>query len=554
MATNFQYVDTAGKTQTVQATSAEEAQRLAPNIASTSGVMAMKSEPIQANDIQSTQPVSVPNVPPQSSGQTIDAIAQESAQRAAQAQEAFDKSRSSLEDRIKEITTVMGSREDLEREQGLDQANLDVADIQNQIEAREHSLRRAIEDTQRTAGLSGTQIARRVSALNRDAARELADLSIIEGARLRRFDSISQNIDRKIKAQLEPLQFQLQFDQMFYQENRQAMTAAQDRAFQMKIMQEDRNYQEAMKEQESIKNIALSAAQFGATGEQITAITDAKNFNDAMQVGGSFLGEGFRQQVAAQKFQQDMSVKTYDLQVRSQNFAEKQAKDAADAKAAQAEQDILDRLTDLNIKANAEFSKTDEAQSLTVVRGQVATVNRILENTIGISDRSDMTDDHWASVAKNMSTVRAIANAEVRALNPDITRAAANGDLNAATSLVEMTEAKVGQLWRGENTRPIDVKNAVVSLDSAMLARLSEADERLKVVETLFPSSQIITTYNRTSETPLRSQITEAIQNGIPNSEIVSELSKNPLFSNTIKELKGWGYLDNKIVEYLMNQ
>jgi hypothetical protein len=506
---------------------------------------------ISANDIQPTTAVSIPNVAPQSSGQTIDAIAQESAQRAAQAQLDFDKSRSSLEDRIKEITTVMGSREDLEREQGLDQANLDVADIQNQIRAREHSLRRAIEDTQRTAGLSGTQIARRVSALNRDAARELADLSIIENARLNRAEAISNNIDRKIKAQLEPLAFQLQFDKMFYEENRDVMSAAQREMFDIKILREQRNYDEQAAEKKSIKDIAIAAAQSGATGEQIVAITDAKNFNEAMQVGGSFLGEPFKQQMLAQKFQQDMAIKTYDLQVRGQNFSESMARQSLALQSQQLEESILARIQENNLTANAEFAKTDEAQAMSVVKGQVGTVNRLFENVVGTSDRDKI---DWDTAVKNMSVVRAVANAEARALNPDLSRAASGGDLNAATSLTEKADRLFNQWWKGQNTRVVDIQNAVRSLDSAYESRLQQANIAQQRISALYPNSQIISTYNTTSTLPLRTQIDTALQQNFPPETILSQIQSNPLFTDSINNALGQGYTPLSILNFLKTQ
>jgi hypothetical protein len=506
---------------------------------------------IKAEDIKPTPAVTAPTPPTSSSGQTIDQITAEVQAQKLKAEKALDTSKSTFENRIKEITNVMGSRETMEKEQGLDQAQLDVSDIRSQIEARELSLRRAIENTQRTAGLSGTQIARQVSALNRDAARELADLSIIESARLRRFDSISTNIDRKIKSQLEPLQFQLQFDQMFYQENRQAMTAAQDRAFQMKIMQEERNYQEQVKERDSIKNIALSAAQSGATGEQIKQITDATSFNDAMNIGGSILGEPFRQQMAAQQFQQEMSIKTYDLQVRSQAFSENMARQSLALQSQQLEESILARVQENNIKANSEFAKTEEAQAMTVVKGQVGTLNRLLENTVGTSDRDKL---DWEKASKNMSVVRAIANAEARALNPDLTRATAAGDLNAETSLLEIAERLYKKYTRGNNVRPVDLQNAVRSVDSAYQSRLNDANTALKRVETIYPSSQIITTYNSTAPAPIRTQVDAALQQGHTPEAIIQEVAKNPLFTDRIGAALNQGYTPLSIINFLKTQ
>jgi hypothetical protein len=476
MANNFQYVDTEGQMQTVQATSAEEAQRIAPNIASTSGVMAVKPpQSIPANDIQSTEPVSVPSVPPQSSGQTIDAIAQESAQRAAQAQEAFDKSRSSLEDRIKEITTVMGSREDLEREQGLDQANLDVADIQNQIRAREHSLRRAIEDTQRTAGLSGTQIARRVSALERDAARELADLSIIENARLNRAEAISNNIDRKINAQLEPLAFQLQFDKMFYEENRDAMSAAQREMFDIKILREQRNYDEQAAEKQSIKDIAIAAAQFGATGEQIVAITDAKNFNEAMQVGGSFLGEGFRMQVQAQEFNQY-------IQQAQLNMAWSQMAQAKEAAAASLEMEAR-KMSREDIDLARKDTRVTNFETIQSVKNRV---DQELNNVTTDEGRIN-----WEAAAKSNSTIWAISNAAARSQNPEMARLAGDLGLDATAGALEKAEATYRALTKDQTALPSKMREMYNLLDSSHTSAMRDMQDALTSLQTTVPGFTI---------------------------------------------------------------
>jgi hypothetical protein len=326
--------------------------------------------PIPAKQIQPTDKVTVPT-PTTSSAQTIDQIRAEVEAEKAKAQKDLDTSKKTFQQRINEITSVMGSRETLEREQGLDQAQLDVSDIRSQIEAREHALRRAIEQTQQTAGLSGTQIARQVSALNRDASRELADLSIIESARLRRFDSISTNIDRKIKSQLEPLQFQLQFDQMFYQENRALLTNAQDKAFQLKIAEEERNYQEAVKEKDSIKNIAMQAAQYGATGEQIKAITDAKTFDDAMNAGSSFLGEPFRLTMEAHKSQMETD------KLQRSNVIQQMAERKAQIEALKA-QAVITQQEDLVKKIEAFEVKSS------VVDNSITVLDRLTKNEAGL--------------------------------------------------------------------------------------------------------------------------------------------------------------------------
>jgi hypothetical protein len=411
-----------------------------------------KNRAIQATDIGNTQQVSVPTPTATSSAQSIDQIASEVQANQLKAQKELDTSKKSFQNRIDEITGVMGSRERLEQEAGLDQAQLDVSDIRSQIEARELAFRRQVEATQKTAGLSGTQIARQVSALSRDASRELADLSIIESARLRRFDSISTNIDRKIKSQLEPLQFQLQFDQMFYQENRALLTDAQNKAFQIKLAIEERNYQEAVKEKESIKNIALQAAQFGATGEQIKTITDAKTFNEALNAGGSFLGEPFRMQVEAQKFAQKIQREQLNISYAQLDIQRQAQKEAANQAIL-----MMDR------EARKEVEGTQAYQNWEM-RALIANdTDNTLREFAGTENRDNV---NWDALAKSDSAVNAIATQLVYSRNPQLRRASELGDANATADIKAQVAQTIKSITVGRNIQPTLLADRVREIDT----------------------------------------------------------------------------------------
>jgi hypothetical protein len=415
----------------------------------------LNQQPIPASDIKPVTPVTVPQ-PPTSSAQTIDQIALEAKSQQDKAQKALDVSKKTLEERVREAVDVIGSREEMEKSEGLGQARLDVSDIQSQIEAREMSLRRAVEDTQKTAGLSGTQIARRVQALNRDAARELADLSIIESARLRRFDSISTNIDRKIKAKLEPLQFQLQFDQMFYQENRQALTSAQDKAFQLKIATEERNYQERLKEQESIKNIAITAAQYGATGEQIKAITDTNSFNEAMSIGGSFLGEGFKLQVEAQQFQQWATRTGLDYQKMGLDLQNASIKASQDAARVQAVQQMTTEARK-EVFASPEYK---EAQTISLYQDTLIS-DMEAQGVIKADGSVD-----WNAVSKNDTLRYNLATTLARVSVPDIGRAVSAEEALEDTSLPQKLRGDLGRIISGKGITPELLQTAFTTINS----------------------------------------------------------------------------------------
>jgi hypothetical protein len=421
---------------------------------------------IPAQDIQPTTPVTVPTPTNTSSAQTIDQISAETSAQSKKAEQELASSKKTFEQRISDVVGVMGSRTQLEEEQGLGQARLDTADIRNQIEAREMSLRRAVEATQKTAGLSGTQIARQVQALNRDAARELADLSIIESARLRRMDAIETNIDRKISAQLEPLQFQLQFDQMFYQENKQALTQAQDRAFQLKIAQEERNYQEKQRERDSIKNIALSAAQYGATGEQIKQITDVGSFEEAMTQGATFLGEPFRLQVEMQQFQQwaqkqQISMGWTGIDLQKQQLAEQKISNA------------LAQTQQLRGEGRKEVLASEEYKVAQTVSLYQDTLIADMEKQGVI--KSDGSVD-WEKVSKNDTLRYNLATTLARVSVPDIGRAVSAEEALQDTSLPQKLRGDLGRIVSGKGITPELLQTAFTTINS----RGNSAAERLE--------------------------------------------------------------------------
>jgi len=345
--------------------------------------------------------------------------------------------------------------------------------------------------------------------------------------------------DREVELRFAPLEAQLEFLKTAYSINKDILDREDKKRSQelsFILNERERFLNEQKEERQNVNNMAMTALQFGATPDVANKIMGAKSFEEAISIGGQYLGESFRLQVQAQKFQQDMAIKTYNLQVQS----------------------LLDsmneRIDKNNQEANKAFADTSEARSVTVVKGQVAQLDQFLVNRIGTADREKMTEEQWGTMAKDMSVVRAIANAEARVLNPDITRAAMGGDLNAATSLQEQTERIFDRYWKGENTRPIDLKNAIRSIDSALQARIMEADTALSRIEQIYPNSQIITTYNETSPVALSTRINQALGQGFTANEIVERLSTDPIVGNSVINAINTGYTPNEIIRFLLNQ
>lgn len=536
----FQYVDNTGGTKTIQASSSQEALSIAPDRAPNSGVMM-----VNAQDIQNTRPL---DIPAQSQSQAPSTMTQGIAEaqtlstrqqaeaEAERLQKESDREREQLLARADEVTGIMQSRGRLEEESGLPTLRTETADITSRMEALDLSTRRQIERIEQQEGKTAAGIEAEVRRLERDTAREMADMSIVLNSKLRRQEALETSIDRRIKLDLEPLLFRLQFDQQFYQENREVMTKSQDRAFQLRIQEEERSYNEQLAEKQQIGQVAMIAAQYGASASQIQNIFKANSFDGALASGSKFLGAGFALQVQQFNFQKQMAIQSAEIQMAEQ------------------EQKILDGFLKSNQEANKAFMSSDEAQALTTVKGQVAQIDELFQNLIGTSDRTQMTQEKWDILVKDMSAVRAVANAEARALNPDLTRAMAGGDLNAATSLVEISEALFERYTKGRNVRIVDMQNAVRSIDSTYNARLKEAEKAISRYQTLYPNSQIINEYNSISPIPIRERLETAERTGYNPMQIVDFLRNDPVLSGSILQAESSGYTPLQIYDFLKKQ
>lgn len=257
-----------------------------------------KIRAIPAEDIQAVSPVAVPPVVGSAGQAVLSEVPQEAAQTKAtteadrqeylaqQQQKQTDKERAELLAKVSEATDIMRSVPEREEEAGLPAERLAAAEIASQIEARELRLRRDIEALEKVPGMTQPAMIASVNRLETEAARELADLSIVQNAKLRRIEALETSIDRRMKLELEPLMMELQFDQMFYQENREQLSKTQDRAFQLRINQEEREYQEQVKEADKLKELAIIVATNGGTSEQIMQISSSENIMEALSVDG----------------------------------------------------------------------------------------------------------------------------------------------------------------------------------------------------------------------------------------------------------------------------
>lgn len=116
---------------------------------------------------------------------------------------------------------------------GVDTAQSDLQDINNQILAEQHALERQVEQIQTGAG-TATQAQRDAAAgeAKRVSLAKQADLSIIQMARQSKYDSAKAIADRAVSALTEDKKNKLDALQFAYEQNKDLFNTADKRAFE----------------------------------------------------------------------------------------------------------------------------------------------------------------------------------------------------------------------------------------------------------------------------------------------------------------------------------
>lgn len=179
-----------------------------------------------------------------------------------EAEKAKGTEKKGLMDTMSSYLGIQSSREQLEAEAGLDKKAQKVTDVTNQIEASERAKvneLRALE----SSGLTDVQRSAQAREINRKYAFEQADLALIQSAANRDLETASNIINRKIELQLEPLKTKLEFQKMFYEENKGLFDKAEQRQFDSLTKATEREYEEAKTLEKYKADIQLEAVKNG---------------------------------------------------------------------------------------------------------------------------------------------------------------------------------------------------------------------------------------------------------------------------------------------------
>lgn len=179
---------------------------------------------------------------------------------------------------------------------GVDDTQKELNDINSQINAEIQSERRRQEALDKNPqGLFGGALEQEKARINRESIAKQADLSVIQLARQGRYDSAKSIADRAVTAKFEQQKLNLDALKFNYQENKDLFTKAEQRQFE--TMQNDRerklNQEEANLKQ--ISDLSIQALQDGAPTSIASAMRSAKTVDEAIKIGGQYVGALDRQ-------------------------------------------------------------------------------------------------------------------------------------------------------------------------------------------------------------------------------------------------------------------
>lgn len=190
------------------------------------------------------------------------------------------------------ILDITGSRPAEEANAGIADKTQALNDITNQINQKSLSYRRQAEAVDSNPNITKDQAAVIKSDIEKQSAKELADLAIIQTAATNNLTTAQNIVDRKIQLQLEPLQTQLEYQKFIYGENKDLFTKAEQRQYENMITQSTRNYNDTKEKLKTLEDTQLklisSAASQGAPASVLQAIKSAQTPEEATMAAGQY--------------------------------------------------------------------------------------------------------------------------------------------------------------------------------------------------------------------------------------------------------------------------
>ncbi len=178
---------------------------------------------------------------------------------------------------------------------GVDEITPELNDINDRIRREQLSMRRRTEAIQEKGGGLQMGANSEINNIERESFSKQADLAIIQMAVQGRYDSAKEIADRAVSAKLEQQTNDLAIKKFNYEENKDLFTKDEQRQFEAEQGNRERKLQEEKDNATAIYELGLQAQSDGAPTSVVQKMFQAKTKEDAMALGGSYLGALDRQ-------------------------------------------------------------------------------------------------------------------------------------------------------------------------------------------------------------------------------------------------------------------
>lgn len=183
----------------------------------------------------------------------------------------------------------------------VDPAQDELNDINNQILAEQHGLRRRLESiAKNSTGGSATNLANLQNSVERESIAKQADLSVIQMAKQGKYDSAKAIADRAVAAKFEEQRNTNEALRINYEDHKDLFNTAEQRAFESSLSDRNRVLDREEADLKQISDLSLNALQNGAPASIASQMRSAKTVMDAMAIGGGYVDALDRQLKRAQ--------------------------------------------------------------------------------------------------------------------------------------------------------------------------------------------------------------------------------------------------------------
>jgi hypothetical protein len=180
-------------------------------------------------------------------------------------------------------------------EGGVDTIQKELDTVNNQILQEKNALRRKVERIQSSGGGLSGGAESEIDNLGRESLAKQADLYVIQMGVQGRFDSAKTIADRAVSAQLEADKQRQDVLSTLYQDNKEQFTKAEQREFETKQADRTRAIEEQAANKQATYELAIQAQIDGAPTAVVQQMMGAKSKEEALAIGGQYLGALDRQ-------------------------------------------------------------------------------------------------------------------------------------------------------------------------------------------------------------------------------------------------------------------